>query len=473
MYKIAIYVRKSVKSEKNSVSIDTQIKVIKDYFLKEGKKEFEIFIDDGFSGGNTNRPQLQEMLDRALKGEFRTVACYKLDRMARNTLDFLNIFNMLKEKDIDLVCVLDSYDARTPAGKMMMTLLASMSEMERENIKTRVTSSMINLAKQGRWTGGKIPFGYKVVTIENGKYLSLENKDVIIEVFNNFLSGLSIRQIAKKNNCSTIRIREMLKNITYLKSSISANEYLSLNGYEVYGEPNGKGYLPYGKRSNKLTTIATVSRHEGVIDLHTFIKVQDILKGYGGHVAPRISTLTYLAQLVYCKCGRLMIVTCGTKRKDGTFLVYFRCKNKGCSRLIRADLLEDDIFTLLSSGNPIYAENEENKDNTKKINTLRNEIKEKEIILNGLIDKLALASDKLTPVILSKAENIEKDIQDLSNKLNSLEIKKVQKVDNSKREDIRKFFVENFKNLSLEEKQRYIRKVINKIVIDENEIVIY
>lgn len=94
MKKIAIYIRKSVKGDENSISLEAQTEVIKHYF--KGENKFTVYKDDGFSGGNTNRPAFQKLMADAMENKFDTVACYKLDRIARNTLDFLTTFNTLK-----------------------------------------------------------------------------------------------------------------------------------------------------------------------------------------------------------------------------------------------------------------------------------------------------------------------------------------------------------------------------------------
>ncbi len=88
--KIAIYTRKSVAIE-NSESIETQVQLCKSYF--NGNNEFEIFEDEGFSGGNINRPAFKRMMNLARLGTFDIVAVYKVDRIARNIVDFFKIYD--------------------------------------------------------------------------------------------------------------------------------------------------------------------------------------------------------------------------------------------------------------------------------------------------------------------------------------------------------------------------------------------
>lgn len=489
MKRIAIYIRKSVKGDENSISLEAQTEVIKHYF--KDKNEFVVYKDDGFSGGNTNRPAFQKLMADAMEGKFDTVACYKLDRIARNTLDFLTTFNTLKEYNIDLICVEDKYDPSTPAGRLMMTLLASLAEMERENIKQRVSDSMLNLAKQGRWTGGTAPFGYRVISKDGGKYLELEDSKNIKYIFNEFINGKGIIKLGNEFNCDKKKISRMLHNITYLQSSKDANIYLKqVLGYEVVGQVDGCGYLPYGKykilngkkvRNYDGLKVATVSKHEAVIDLDTFIKAQDRLKTFAGKKAPRISTKTFLAQMVQCGiCGANMLVTLGQKRKDGTRKLYFSCPNKCGNKFKDVSELENDILTTLKDVN-FFDEirkntNIMNKDNSKIKKSMLKELEEKKKILDGLMDKLALVDSNLANVIIEKMNSVNVDINDLQNKIDLLEKEEIassyNKEDFKLKEENRKHFIEDFENMDMEEKQNSIRGVINKVVWDGKNIII-
>ncbi|MGG5461460.1 recombinase family protein [Clostridium sp. B9] len=488
MKRIAIYIRKSVKGDENSISLEAQTEVIKHYF--KDKNEFIIYKDDGFSGGNTNRPAFQKLMADAMENKFDAVACYKLDRIARNTLDFLTTFNLLNEYGIDLICVEDKYDPSTPAGRLMMTLLASLAEMERENIKQRVTDSMLNLAKQGRWTGGTQPFGYKVVTINSGKYLELEDEDNIKYIFNEFINGKGIVRLGNEFNCNKKKISRILHNITYLQSSQDANIYLKqVLGYEVIGQPNGCGYLPYGKykvvngkkiKNTDGLKVAAISKHKAVIDLDTFIKAQEKLKTFEGKKAPRVSTKSFLAQMVQCTCGANMLIVLGHKKKDGTRKLYFACPNKCGNNYRDVEEIENDTLTALRDVNFFNKIRQNkttlNKDNSKIKESILKELEEKKKILDGLVNKLALVDSNLANVLIEKMESLNIDIKDLQNKIDLLEKEEIassyNKEDFNLKEENRKHFLSDFENMDIKERQNAIRGVINKITWTGENIII-
>lgn len=488
MNKVAIYIRKSVKGDENSISLESQIEVIKHYF--KDKNKFIIYKDDGFSGGNTNRPSFQRLMTDATENKFDTVACYKLDRIARNTLDFLTTFNLLKEYGIDLICVEDKYDPSTPAGRLMMTLLASLAEMERENIKQRVTDSMLNLARSGRWTGGTPPFGYKVITITGGKYLELEDENNILYIFDEFINGKGIIKLSNEFNCDKKKISRILHNITYLKSSAKANTYLKQTlKYEIVGSPDGCGYLPYGK--NKVINgkkiknidglkIAAISKHKAIIELETFIKAQEKLKTFEGRKAPRISNKSFLAQMVQCTCGSNMLIVLGHKKKDETRKLYFSCPNKCGNRFGDVNEIEEDtlltlkdvdFFEKIKQNKPTV-----NKDTSKIKASLLKELEDKKKILDGLVTKLALVDSNLANILIEKMETLNENIKELQNKIDLLEKEEISlsynKEDLDLKEKNRKHFIKEFENMDMQEKQASIRKVINKITWTGENIII-
>ncbi|BDU83547.1 recombinase family protein [Clostridium perfringens] len=480
MKNIAIYIRKSVKGDDNSISLEAQTEVIKNYFKE--KCNFTIYKDDGFSGGNTNRPAFKQLMSDSAMNKFDAVACYKLDRIARNTLDFLTTFNTLKEYGVDLICVEDKYDPSTPAGRMMMTLLASLAEIERENIKQRVKDSMVKLAREGRWTGGTAPFGYRIININGGKYLELVDEENIKYIFNEFVNGKGILKLSREFNCNKQNISRVLHSITYLQSSIEANKYLDkVLNYEVVGTPNGCGYLPYGnyknvngrKVKNTGNKLAAVSKHKAVIDLDTFIKAQNRLKTFEGNPAPRISSKSFLAQMVECRCGSNMLIALGRKRKDGSRKNYFYCPNKCGNKMIDIEKLEKDVFIILKDINFLdydfkYSLTTQTKDYSKIKEPLLKEISAKKKILDGLVNKLALVDDNLTNILINKMESLNSEINDLQEKLNELEKEEISssysKEDLVLKENSRKNFVKEFNNMDMKERQATIKSVLNKVL---------
>lgn len=98
-------------------------------------QEVEKFYVEKISGKDRNRPQLNEMLNFVREGD--VIYIESISRLARNVLDFLNIVNELKEKNVEIVSLKESIDTSTPTGQFMLTVFGAMYQLERDNIKER------------------------------------------------------------------------------------------------------------------------------------------------------------------------------------------------------------------------------------------------------------------------------------------------------------------------------------------------
>ena len=167
--KIAIYSRKSKFTGKGD-SITNQIEQCRQYLRymspDADERDILVFEDEGYSGGNINRPQFTAMMDACRAKELGMVVCSKLDRISRNTGDFIRIIDELTRLHISFASVRDRFDTATPAGKAMMNMTAVFAQLERETIAERIRDNMMDLAKTGRWLGGQTPTGYKSEQIQ-------------------------------------------------------------------------------------------------------------------------------------------------------------------------------------------------------------------------------------------------------------------------------------------------------------------
>lgn len=123
----------------------------------------DFYVDDGFSAKNTDRPNFQRLLVDIQAGEVDAVVVYKLDRITRSLSDFVQMDEMFAEWNVVLVSVKEKLDTSTPMGKAMRNIALIFAELERETNAERTRDKMQAEAKMGRWTGGVIPFGYRIV----------------------------------------------------------------------------------------------------------------------------------------------------------------------------------------------------------------------------------------------------------------------------------------------------------------------
>ncbi|MBE6034935.1 MAG: recombinase family protein [Clostridiales bacterium] len=119
----------------------------------------EVYVDK-ISGKNTNRPELQKMMQYVRKGD--TVIVESISRFARNTKDLLELIDQLKEKEVEFISKKENIDTTTPTGKFMLTVFGAVAELEREYILQRQSEGIAIAKQEGKYKGRK--------KIENDKF---------------------------------------------------------------------------------------------------------------------------------------------------------------------------------------------------------------------------------------------------------------------------------------------------------------
>ena len=163
---IAIYSRKSKFTGKGE-SIGNQVELCKEYIrMHYGELVLNstiVYEDEGFSGGNLNRPDFKKMMEAAKNHKFKAIIVYRLDRISRNISDFAGLIEELSRLDIAFISIKEQFDTGTPMGRAMMYIASVFSQLERETIAERIRDNMHELAKTGRWLGGTTPDRKSVV----------------------------------------------------------------------------------------------------------------------------------------------------------------------------------------------------------------------------------------------------------------------------------------------------------------------
>lgn len=158
--KVAIYVRVSTQYQVDKASLPIQREELTNYakYVLNIDK-YEIFEDAGFSAKNTERPAYQQMMSRLRIGEFTHLLVWKIDRISRNLLDFANMFQELKQLGVTFISKNEQFDTSTAMGEAMLKIILVFAELERNMTSERVSAVMINMANNGVWNGGRVPYG--------------------------------------------------------------------------------------------------------------------------------------------------------------------------------------------------------------------------------------------------------------------------------------------------------------------------
>lgn len=197
----AIYTRKSTTKglEQEYNSLDAQEDKCKNFIALHDDWEYtRTFTDAGISGGTTERPALQELINCCKRGDFDIVIVYKIDRMARCQRDFLNIIDTLSSKGVEFASATEPFDSSSYMGRAMRDLLGVFAEMEREMIRARTREKAAASRQRGLYLSGSPPMGYKRI---NKKITIIpEQAETIRLIFNLAHQGISSTAIAQQLN---------------------------------------------------------------------------------------------------------------------------------------------------------------------------------------------------------------------------------------------------------------------------------
>lgn len=226
------YVRVSTDNQLENYSIEEQSERIKAYCAAKDWELTQIYTDGGYSGGNINRPALQQMLKDIKNKTPAAIVVYKLDRLSRSQKDTLTLIeDEFLKNDVDFISINENFDTSSPFGRAMIGILSVFAQLEKDQITERFTMGRIARAKAGYFHGGgNAPLGYDYI---NGNLTVNEYEKLQVqEVFKLFLEGKSINSIMKQmakqtgKSWTASKVANILRNSLYIgKIKFFGTEY--------------------------------------------------------------------------------------------------------------------------------------------------------------------------------------------------------------------------------------------------------
>lgn len=205
---VALYCRVSTDEQaREGVSLEEQQERLKAYCRAMGwSDQVIVFVDDGFSAKNLDRPELKRLLHAVKSGAISRIMVTKLDRMSRRLLDLLNLIDLFQNYEVSFVSISESFDTNTPSGRLTLQVLGAVAEFERERIRERVYENMLHAASTGKWLT-QSPYGYDLVD----KVLVINDREaqIVKRVYDLYVNeGLGYYSIAKRLNEEGIPSRQ-------------------------------------------------------------------------------------------------------------------------------------------------------------------------------------------------------------------------------------------------------------------------
>lgn len=240
-----IYTRVSTASQVDGYSLDAQREKLKEYAKLTDMIIVREYSDEGKSGKNVeDRHNFLQMMDdiKNQTDKIDFVLVFKLSRFGRNTADILKYVQEMQDFGVNLFSWDEKIDSSIDSGKLMISVLSAVSEIERDNILTQTMAGRKQKAREGKWNGGFAPYGYK---LENGELIIAEDEVEVIQV---------IYKQFTTTNMGINSIASYLNNNGYKKKMRQNNTLDAFSASFVKGvldNPVYCGKLAYGRRKNE------------------------------------------------------------------------------------------------------------------------------------------------------------------------------------------------------------------------------
>ena len=192
----AVYTRVSTdfQAEKEFSSCESQEEKIKSFIQSQNNWQiFKVYSDAGYTGANTNRPALQELLEDVKQKKIDIILAYKIDRLTRSPKDFYQLIEFFEQNNVSFISVTERFDTSTPAGRLLRNIMLTFAQFERELTSERTKDKMLERAKKGFYNGGCSPFGYKR---ENKKLiLNKKEAETVRLIFETYIETGSVNRV--------------------------------------------------------------------------------------------------------------------------------------------------------------------------------------------------------------------------------------------------------------------------------------
>ena len=359
MVKCYIYARVSTDEQASGKygSIESQIDICKHYLQIQKEKGWELvqaYTDPGFSGKDLERPGIQNLIADIKAGKVDVIIVYKIERLVRSIKDFYKLWDIFQAHNATFVSATQQFDTSNAMGKLMLNVLLSFAQFERENTSEKTRDKMKQRARLGKWHGGWLPFGYdydktiKILGInrkESGvvkKIFAFINEDRKPSEIANYLNAKGVRTKSRAITRKDGTVKEVGKNrlnedfIKKIVTNSIYKGYVCLGGEEFKGEHKAIVSKDTWEKANEKIRPEKTGKTEYARDTHIHL-----LKGF-------------------VKCGECDVLLtpypAGKKDRHGVPYLYYACgrvvddgRNSLCKvRMLPAREFENVIKKCLS-----------------------------------------------------------------------------------------------------------------------------
>ena len=343
--KCYIYIRVSTTMQVDGYSLEAQ----KERLMKFAEfQEMEVvreYCDAGKSGKSiTGRPEFQRMLQDVSEERdgVAFILVFKLSRFGRNAADVLNSLQFIQDYGVNLICVEDGIDSSKDSGKLTITVLSAVAEIERENILVQTMEGRKQKAREGKWNGGQAPFGYDLDSRNSTLVVNEEEAEIVRIIYDKFVH----------TDMGADAICNYLNQRGYTKKKVRGHE---LNYFarglimKILDNPVYTGKIAYGKNVTEKVKgtrdeyrrvktddyLLADGLHEAIVDEETWEAAREKRKRTGvkwnkTHSLEHEHILSGLLKCPVCGAGMAGTVRRRKNKKSGEYKddFYYRCQHR-------------------------------------------------------------------------------------------------------------------------------------------------
>ena len=415
------------------------------YAKSKDYTEFEYYIDGGYSGKDLNRPAIQKLIEDCKNHKIDAVFVFKLDRISRSQRDTLYLIEEVFNKyNVSFISMRENFDTSTPFGKAMIGVLSVFAQLERETILERTRIGLKKRAEAGLWRGGgKIPFPYRYDR-NTGTLIPIpEQVELLHKMISLYISGKSFNVIGKIVGMDESMVETRILSITNTgkvpyRDEVYDGKHEAVVSDELYEEI---------LRVNKVRSREKYERH--------YLLSGKVFCGHCG------------AKYRYQKWGKRLIMYCYSQQKSKPrYIKDPNCNNKRWDTFEVEDAVLEELFKM-SLDIDLFKKTF----NIATVN-VKSEYKQR-------LEEIAKQINNLLNNIASgiAVEETNKKINELEKEKETIEEKLIESEQKEKDNKVSLNMIKNLKatwfDMNFDEQRRIIEHLIDKVIVNDNEINIY
>lgn len=344
LQRCAIYTRKSTddRLDRDFNSIESQRDMCSAYITCQKHKDWaavaQPYDDRGQSGASLDRPELQRLLHDIENGEIDIVVIYKIDRLTRSLADFIRLIEVFDRYQVSFVSVTQSFDTSDSMGRLVLNILLTFAQFERELIADRIRDKVAAMKRRGKYAGGTPPFGYDVV--DRRLIVNPAEAAKVRSMYERYLELGSYRALCLELQAEGLQTKKWVTRFGQESGGKPASNGMI---YHILGSPIYVGRVPHNGDSYP-------GEHEAIIDEETWNAAQALRARrsmFAGNLRP---SRNFLLGLFHDSHGRRMVSS--NERKNSVYYRYYVSEQsrwatrEGVKRYrMRADRFEELVLS--------------------------------------------------------------------------------------------------------------------------------